>query len=107
MDREGRAFPRRALNRDVTAHHLTEAPAYRETKARAAIFARGSRGSLRKLLEKLAHLFRCHPDAGVGNCQRDPVATILLSLVSGNGDSALLGELVSVAHEVQQCLVQA
>ena len=49
-----------------------------------------------KLLEQLAHLLRRHADAGVGHRQRDPVAAVLLSLVSGDGDRSLLRELIGV-----------
>src|SRR6516165_2618298 len=104
MDREGRAFPRRALNRDVAAHHLTEAPAYRETKACAAVFARCRRGSLRKFLEQLAHLLWCHADACIGNSNGDPIAAIFLPLPRINGNCAALRKLVGVAHEVEQRL---
>src|SRR5262249_38167980 len=40
-----------ALDRDVATHHLTEAPADHETKAGAAVLARGGGGGLGKLLE--------------------------------------------------------
>src|SRR5207344_3070249 len=56
-----------------------------EAKARAAVLARRSGGSLGKLLEQLAHLLRGHADAGVGHCDRDPAEAILLPLVSGDG----------------------
>jgi hypothetical protein len=52
-DREGRAAAGFALDRDVTAHHLTKASANGEAKTRR----RGGR-SLGKFLEQLAHLFR-------------------------------------------------
>ena len=39
-DREGRPAAGLALDRDVAAHHLTEAFADREAKAGAAVFAR-------------------------------------------------------------------
>jgi len=64
------------------------------------------RRSLGKLLEQLAHLLGRHADAGVGNRERDPAAAVLLSLVSGDGDSAFLGELVGVARKVEQGLSQ-
>jgi hypothetical protein len=83
-DREGRAATGLTLDRDVAAHHLTEAFADRQTKARASVFARRGGGSLGKLLEQLAHLLRRHSDAGVGNRDRDPVAVVLLPLVSSD-----------------------
>jgi DNA-binding transcriptional LysR family regulator len=105
-DREGRATAGLALDRNVAAHHLTEAPTDGEAKASAAVFARGGRGRLRKLLEQLTHLLHRHSDAGIGNRENDPVAAVLLLLVSGNREGALFGELVAVAHEVQQRLAQ-
>ena len=39
-DRKGRAAAGLALDRDVAAHHLTEAPADHETKAGPPVFAR-------------------------------------------------------------------
>src|SRR3984893_9280335 len=106
-DREGRPAAWLALDRDVAAHHLAEAFTDRESKARATVFARRGGGSLGKLLEQLAHLLRRHADAGVGHRDRDPVAAVLLSLVSGDGDSAFLGELVGVARQVEQGLPEA
>jgi hypothetical protein len=47
---------------------------------RSAVFARRGGGSLRKLLEQLAHLLGRHADAGVRHSQRDPIAAVLLSL---------------------------
>jgi hypothetical protein len=47
------------------------------------------------------YLFRRHADAGIGHGKRDPIAVVLLSLVSGDGDNALLG-VVGVACEVEQ-----
>src|SRR5262249_34230545 len=106
-DREGRSATRRALDRDVTAHHLTEAAANGEAKPRATVFARRSRGSLGKLLKQLAHLLGRHPDASIGNGKRDPVAAVLLSFVSGDGDGTFLGKLVGVTRQVEQRLPEA
>src|SRR6516225_9054284 len=107
MDREGRAAPRLALDGDVAAHHLTEPPTDGEAEAGATIFARRGRRGLGKLLEQFAHLLRCHADAGISHCERDPVAALLLSLVSSDGDSAFLRELVRVARQVEQGLPEA
>jgi hypothetical protein len=83
-DREGRAFPRLALDRDVAARHLTEPLADREPEAGAAVFARRRCIGLGKFLEQLAHLFRRHADAGIsdgdGN-QLWPWSPILLQKV--------------------------
>ena len=53
-----------------------------KAKAGAAVLARRLRGRLRELLEQLVHLFGRHANAGVGDGERDPVAAVLLSLVS-------------------------
>src|SRR3974390_1258450 len=66
-DREGRAAAWLALNRDVAAHHLTEAFADREPKPGAAVFARRRCVGLRELLKQLTYLFRRHSNARVGN----------------------------------------
>ena len=71
-DHEGRALTRLALDRDVAAHHLTEAFADREPKPGAAVFARRRCVGLRELLKQLVHLLRRHADSGVGHRQRDP-----------------------------------
>src|ERR1700730_4417812 len=97
---EGRTTTGLALDRDVAAHHLAEPPADDEPKTRAAVLARRGRGRLGKLLEQLAHLLRRHADASIGYCHRDPVTAVLLSLMSGDGDSAFLCELVGVARQV-------
>ena len=91
-------MPRHALDRDVTAHHLTEVPTDSEAKAGATVFARCGRGSLGELLEQLTHLLRCHADAGVRYRQRNPVAAVLLSLPSTDGDSTHFRELVGVTR---------
>jgi hypothetical protein len=106
-DREGRAVARLTLDRDVAAHHLAEAPAYREPKAGAAVFA--SRGciGLGEFLEQFAHLLRRHAYTSVADRDRDPVAASFLPLPRVDGDGAVVGELVGVAHEVQQRLPQS
>ena len=60
-----------------------------------------------KFLEQLAHLLRGHADAGIRHRERDPIAAVLLSLMSGDGDSAFFGELVGVARQVEQGLPEA
>src|SRR6516225_5046642 len=66
-DREGRAAAGLALDRDVAAHHLTEAPADREPKPGAAVFARRRCVGLRELLKQLPYLFRRHSNSRVGD----------------------------------------
>src|ERR1700730_12428828 len=105
-DCKGRTTTGLALDRDVAAHHLAEPAADHETKAGAAVFARRGRGGLGKLLEKLVHLLRRHPDAGVRHRQRDPIVAALLSLNGIDRDGAAFRELVGIAHEVQQRLAQ-
>jgi acyl-CoA synthetase (AMP-forming)/AMP-acid ligase II len=103
-DCKGRTTTGLALDGDVAAHHLTEAAADSEAKTRSTVFARRHGGSLGKLLKQLAHLLCRHPDAGIGHCQCDPVAAVLLPLRSIDRDGATVGELVGIAHEVQQRL---
>src|ERR1700680_2063385 len=90
-----------------STRHTAEMPADGETKTGAAVFARCSRGGLGELLEQFAHLLRRHADARIGHRERDPVATALLPLASGDGDSAFLGELVGVTRQVEQGLPEA
>jgi hypothetical protein len=52
----------------------------------------------------VAHLLCRHTDAGVRYRQRDPVAAILLSLLYIDADGATVGELVAVAHKIEQRL---
>src|SRR6516162_9134151 len=105
-DREGRAAAGLALDRNVTTHHLTEAFADREPKAGATVFARRGCVSLRELLKQLALLLRRHPDAGVGNRDRNPVAAVFLALPRVYANGAALGEFVGVAHQIEQGLPQ-
>src|SRR6516164_10864640 len=98
-DRECRAATDLAFDCDVAAHHLAEPAADGEAEAGATVLTRGGRGCLGKLLEQLTHLLRRHADAGVGERERDPVAAILLSFVTGDGDGAFLGKLVGVARK--------
>src|ERR1700720_2040278 len=90
-DRKGGPAPRLALDHDVAAHHLTEAFADREAEAGSAVFTGRRRRSLRKFLEQLPHLFRRHPDAGIGNRDRNPIAALLLSVSCIDADGAALG----------------
>jgi hypothetical protein len=105
-DCKGRTTTGLALDRDVAAHHLAEAFADRQAKARAAIFACRGRGRPGEFLEQLAHLLGRHADAGIRYRERDPVAAALPSLMSGNSDGAFLGQLIGVTHEIEQRLPQ-
>ena len=106
-DRERRPLARRAFDRDVAAHHAAEMPADGESKAGAAIFAGGRGIGLRELLKQPAHLLRVHPDAGIGDRNRDPVALFAAQRACCDGNGAILGELVGVAGEVEQRLAKA
>src|SRR5262249_36531833 len=77
-DREGRSATRLALHRNIAAHHLAEPLADREPEAGAAVFPRRRRICLGEFLEQLAHLLGGHADAGVGDRDDNPVATVLL-----------------------------
>src|SRR6516164_1467964 len=100
-DRKRRAAAGLALDGYVATHHLTEAFADRESKPRAAVFARCRCIGLRELLEQPALLLRRHADAGIGNGERDPVALVFLPLPHIDGDAAALGKFVGVAQKVQ------
>src|SRR5262249_60405201 len=97
-ERHAGAAPRRALAREVPAHHLPEALANAEARAGAAIFAGGGGIGLREFLEQLAHLLRRHAYTGVGDRNGKPA--ILLPWPGFNRDGAVIGELVGIAHEV-------
>jgi hypothetical protein len=105
-DREGRTAAGLTRDRDVASHHLTKPFADREPEASAAIFTSRRCVSLGEFLEQPAHLLLRHANAGVGDCDSHPVAAALPCLVSSDGDSALLGELVRVARKVEQGLSQ-
>src|ERR1700730_17316395 len=105
-DRKGRSATNLALDRDIASHHLTEASAYGEAEAGAAIFARRGGIGLGKILEQLTHLFRRHADAGILYRERNPIAAVLLSMMSIDRNGATLGKLVSVDHEIKQRLPQ-
>src|ERR1700719_769696 len=81
-DRKGRSATNLALDRDIASHHLTEASAYGEAEAGAAIFARRGGIGLGKILEQLTHLFRRHADASILYRERNPIAAVLLSMMS-------------------------
>src|SRR5262249_3444801 len=89
---EHRTLARLARPRDFAPHHLAHLSADHQAEPRTAVLARRLRGRLRELLEQPAHLLGRHTDAGVGDRERDPIAAVLLSLVSSDGDSALFGE---------------
>src|SRR5262245_39339744 len=79
-------------------------PADGKAKARAAVFA-GRRGvRLREFLEQPTHLLFSHTNPGIGDGNRDPVATIDLLRPRSDGDGAVLGELASIARQVEQRL---
>src|SRR5438874_9711799 len=92
-DAEGRALSRLAFHGNVAPHHLAEAFADREPKARAAVFAGGGGISLGEFLEQLAHLLGGHADARIGYRDGDPVAAVLLPLPRVDADRAVVGEL--------------
>src|SRR5262249_45973010 len=65
-----------------------------------------SRGiGLGELLEQLGLLLRCHTDPGVGHRKLDPVASVCHP-ARPQRDLALLGELESIAQQIEQYLPQ-
>ena len=107
-DREGRATARLALDRDVAAHHLAEPLADREAKARAAVFARRGGGTACEnswnSLPICSGVMPIPVSATACVTQSRPFSCPWSSV---DGDGAVLGELVGVAHQVEQRLPQA
>src|SRR6516165_6441910 len=89
-DRKRRAAAGLALDHDVAAHHLTEAPADGEPKPGAAVFARRRGVGLRELLKQLGYLLRRHSNSRVGDRDGNPIAAIFLSLARIDRDGAAL-----------------
>src|SRR5262249_38872304 len=101
---ESRTLARLAFHRNVAAHQAAEMPADSKPEAGAAVFAGGRGIRLREFLEQPPHLLFGHADAGIGNGNRDPVATIGLLWQRSDGDSAVFRELVGIAPQVEQRL---
>src|SRR6516165_935016 len=59
--------------------------------------------SLGELFEQLGLLLRCHPDAGIGHRDLDPVAAVH-HLFDTQLNLALLGELAGIAQQIEQDL---
>ena len=74
--REHRAFARLARHGHVAAHHARELAGDGEAEPGAAEALRGRRIGLGELLEQLRLLLSRHADAGVGDGQLDPVASV-------------------------------
>src|SRR5262249_1713713 len=66
-DGENRPFARFAADGDIATHHFAEFAADNQPESRSAVFAAGGRVGLGEGLEKSVQLFRCHPDASVGD----------------------------------------
>src|SRR5262249_1904945 len=77
---EHRTFAWLARHGHVAAHHARELAGDGKPEPGAAELLRSCGVGLAELLEQLCLLLRCHADAGVGDCELDPVATV--------GDSA-------------------
>src|SRR6516164_1914357 len=103
--REHRAFARLARHRDVAAHHARELAGDGEAETGAAETLRGRDIGLSELLEQLGLLFGGHADAGVGDCELDPVATVG-DPARPQPDLAFLGELAGIAQQVEQYLLE-
>src|SRR6516162_3749388 len=102
---EHRTFARLARHRDVAAHHARELAGDGEAETGAAETLRGRDIGLSELLEQLGLLFGGHADAGVGDCELDPVATVS-DPARPQSDLAFLGELAGIAEEIEQYLPQ-
>src|SRR5262245_28495672 len=95
--RKDRALAWLARHCHVAAHHARELAGDGQSEPGAAEALRGGCFGLRKFCEQLRLLFGGHPDAGVGDRDLNPVASIdepsRLEL-----DLALLGELAGIAQ---------
>jgi hypothetical protein len=105
-DREGRPAPRRAFDRNVSAHHPTEAATDGEPEAGAAVLARRRCVSLDEVLKQLGYLLRVHTDSTIGYAEQGPASTVLGCAATGDLDRAVLGELCGIAGEVEKSLTQ-
>ena len=111
---ERRADARRALERQVAAHHAGEAAADREAEARAAVLARGRAVGLAEGLEQPPLLLRRDADAGVAHAdaQAAPVrrtgpSPLGRPRLHPHHHLALRRELERVADQVRQHLPEA
>src|SRR5262245_31111354 len=104
--REHRALARLARHRHVAAHHARELARESKAEPSAAEALRGRGIGLAELLEQLCLLLRRHANAGVSDRELDPIASIG-HLARPQPDLAFLGELASIAEEVEQDLPQS
>src|SRR6516162_9411295 len=102
---EHRTFARLARHRDVAAHHARELAGDGEAEPGPAEALRGRGVGLRELLEQLSLLLRGHANAGVSDCEFNPVATVG-DPARPQPDLAFLGELARIAQQVEQYLPQ-
>ncbi len=107
-ENEGAAHAGLALQPDLAAHQLHQAPADGQPETGAAVFAGGGHVRLGERLEQLAGLLLGHADAGVAHGE------LQLHLVAGlfeqfdlEPDLALLGELHRVVDQVGEDLAEA
>src|SRR5262245_29111780 len=90
--RECRTLSRLARHGHVATHHARELAGDGKAQPGAAKVLSGRSVSLAELLEQLCLLLRGHADAGVGDRELDPVATVG-DPARPQRDLALLGEL--------------
>src|SRR5215831_1395546 len=76
-----------------------------KTEPCSAVLPCGRGISLGELLEQLRLLLGCHPDAGIGHGDLDPVAAID-HLFDAQLNLALFGELTGIAQQIEQDLSQ-
>src|SRR5215471_12650996 len=99
--REDRSFTRLARHCHVAAHHARELAGDGKAEPRAGEALRGRGISLAELLEQLCLLLRRHANAGVGDRELDPVATVG-DPTCPQPDLAFLGKLAGIAEEIEQ-----
>src|SRR3954468_19149079 len=95
---------------DLAAHQLDQTLADREAQAGAAVTTRGRRIRLAEALEQYVLPLGRHADARIGDAEQQTlhpwgaIARWLLIEPHGNVHVSLIGELHTVADEIQQHL---
>ena len=106
LDREDAAFAGLAVDRDVAAHHLTEAARECEAQTGSAELSRRRRICLREGLKEPDDLLGTESDAGVGHAEHDPLAAVHGQSFGQNFDHAVVGEFRCIGNKIEQALTQ-
>jgi hypothetical protein len=101
-----RALARLARHCHVAAHHTCELARDGEPEASPAEALGRRRIGLHEFLEQFALLFGGHADAGVGDSEIDPVATVSQHPARTQCHLTLFGEFAGIAEQIEQDLSQ-